>query len=183
MCDIHTNVLWYLRYMAFSACVTEKEFYPQKKVFEPTCFDIFLTQILGRKDFLLSPLPFCFNLTTFSLNFFPIFECFSLTKTGAVIVKQTAYTFQNFLKVILNLLDLCVPQCFFKRDLTARSANVIIGLALNFIELAVNVNTDSLFSGSFIVTSKNGETPRIDALQFRCTVGELWVMVYKCCTI
>ena len=42
----------------------------------------------------------------------------------------------NFLKVILNLLDFCVPQRFFKRNFTARSANIIVSLTLNFIELA-----------------------------------------------
>ena len=72
----------YLWDVALSARITEDEFNPQEETFESTCVNIFLSQEPRGKDFLFLFMPFCFFLTLFTLNFFPILYVLTLTKNG-----------------------------------------------------------------------------------------------------
>ena len=85
----------YLWDVALSARITEDEFNPQEETFESTCVNIFLSQEPRGKDFLFLFMPFCFFLTLFTLNFFPILYVLTLTKHGTVIVKQCVYSLQE----------------------------------------------------------------------------------------
>ena len=102
MLALKTDVVFLLRFVVTSECfgilisrlamcIPKQKLNGKPNSFEPPCIYILVTdEPSGEKLFFL-PLLFRFNLTTLALDFFPIFECFSLTKSGAVIVKEAAY--------------------------------------------------------------------------------------------
>ena len=104
MLALKTNVVFLLRFVVtgecfgvliarLAVCISKQKLNGKQNSFEPSGIYILITDEPSGENLIFFLLLFRFYLTALLLNFFPILDAFSITKTGAVIVKETAYSF------------------------------------------------------------------------------------------